>query len=202
MLTIPKLLNHCENIAGLTIAELAKKHKVDLNTNNKGIIGQLLELELQTEAKNKALPDFIDLGVELKTIPVNDDFKPLESTYVSMVSFNNMPRWSKSFVRLKLLKVLWIPILKKKNIHTSEICYPIFKELSLEDEYILSKDYEELCEIITFGDEPRAHLGKFMQVRPKALNSKIRSTSNNEIRHPLGFYLRSSYTKKIFNNFI
>ena len=48
----------------------------------KGWAGQLIELYLGATAGSKQQQDFPTLGVELKTIPVSPDAKPLETTYV------------------------------------------------------------------------------------------------------------------------
>ena len=49
---------------------------------DKGWVGMLLEYWLGADAGSKAEQDFAHLGVELKTIPVDESGVPLETTFV------------------------------------------------------------------------------------------------------------------------
>ena len=52
-------------------------------------------------------PDFQHIGVELKTLPVDQNFRPKESTYVCTVPLirNAGAIWETSTVKLKLSRV-------------------------------------------------------------------------------------------------
>jgi DNA mismatch repair protein MutH len=63
-------------------------------------------------------------------------------------------------------------------------------------------DYEELTQMIQMDETPSANLGRFLQVRPKALSSKVRANINGALKAPIGFYLRAKYTQSIFKDFI
>ena len=91
--SINELLRRVDDIAGLTIGDLASKYQFKTPKDllrEKGWIGQLIEWVLGAMAGSKPEPDFIDLGIELKTLPISYSGKPIETTFVSTPpSFNN-----------------------------------------------------------------------------------------------------------------
>ena len=105
--TIAELESRLADIAGLRIGELASPLGIEVPENlrqKKGFVGQLLEVVLGADGGNHMQPDFSELGVELKTIPVNRAGAPLESTYVSVVPLTNrsLRAWPESIVHAKL----------------------------------------------------------------------------------------------------
>lgn len=83
--SIDELLKRCQAIAGLSLGELATMANVAIPANlqrHKGWPGMLVELWLGATAGSKPQQDFPDLGVELKTIPIDAVGQPLETTYV------------------------------------------------------------------------------------------------------------------------
>ena len=82
----------------------------------------LLETALGTTAGSKAEQDFSHLGIELKTLPINAEGFPLETTFVSLAPLvqNSGVNWENSHVRHKLSKVLWIPIEGSRDIPLRE----------------------------------------------------------------------------------
>ena len=87
-----ELLARAQAIAGLTLRELAEREHVHTPKSfrrAKGFAGQLIELALGANAGSSPLPDFPHLGVELKTIPIADGLKPLESTHICVASVDS-----------------------------------------------------------------------------------------------------------------
>ena len=79
------LLSNANKLAGITLQQLADRCKTSVprsTTHAKGWTGQLLEVALGANAASKAEPDFMHLGIELKTIPLDKKGKPKESTYI------------------------------------------------------------------------------------------------------------------------
>ena len=156
--TISELLTRAENIAGYTLAELAKQAHISVPENlkrDKGWVGQLLEWHLGASAGSKPLPDFIDLGIELKTIPISHTGKPLETTFVSVAPLTGVHslRWEESHVRHKLAHVLWIPVEGEREIPVGDrrVGYPVLWQPSSEEELQLKQDWEELMDLIVLG---------------------------------------------------
>ena len=188
--TEQELLDRVHNIAGYTLAELAQLQNLatpaDL-LHAKGWMGQLIEDCLGASAGSKAKPDFPQLGIELKTIPLTHSGQPKETTYVCTVplSEHNSLEWEKSWVRRKLNYVLWLPIeadpdipVGQRRIGTGLLCH-----LTTQQDAALKQDWEEHMELISTGriDEISAHHGTYLQVRPKAANrNALRDTTNEQ----------------------
>ncbi|MFQ1047086.1 DNA mismatch repair endonuclease MutH [Avibacterium paragallinarum] len=209
------LLALAQSLAGLTFGELAQELSLPVPPNlkrDKGWVGTLLETALGATAGSKAEQDFAHLGIELKTIPIDSQGRPLETTFVSLAPLihNSGITWQSSHVRHKLSKVLWIPIEGERRIPLAarRIGQPILWQPSREQEQRLQQDWEELMEYIVFGhlEEITARLGEVLQLRPKGANSKALTKGigrNGEIIDtlPLGFYLRKNFTHEILQQF-
>lgn len=211
-----ELLQRAKSIAGLTFAELAEELKLvvppDLK-RDKGWVGMLIETALGASAGSKAEQDFSHLGIELKTIPVNQQGYPLETTFVSLAPLaqNSGVTWHSSHVRYKLSKVLWIPIEGERQIPLAErhVGVPILWQPSSSQEQRLRQDWEELMDYIVLGKltEITARIGEVLQLRPKGANSRALTKGigkNGEIIDtlPLGFYLRKEFTAEILHDFL
>lgn len=211
-----ELLNRAKAIAGLTFAELAAELKIPVPPDlkrDKGWVGTLLETALGARAGSKAEQDFAHLGIELKTIPVNNAGFPLETTFVSLAPLvqNTGVNWESSHVRHKLSRVLWIPVEGERRIPLGErrIGSPILWRPSAAQEQRLRRDWEELMDYIVLGRIHliTARLGEVLQLRPKGANSRAMTKgigSRGEIIDtlPLGFYLRKEFTAEILQQFI
>jgi len=206
-----ELLVRARQLAGLRFGELAARHGVPVPPDlrrAKGWAGTLLETALGATAKSRAEPDFERLGVELKTLPVDARGRPLETTFVCHIPLCDMGavEWEESRVLRKLRCVLWVPIdgtrstlVAERRIGTALLWSP-----SLEEERDLRFDWEELAGMIGGGrvEEVTGHLGRYLQVRPKARNGQSRrraaaSDGTNLSALPRGFYLRPSFTARI-----
>lgn len=203
-----ELLRRAWTLAGLTLGELGTRVGVDVpaeGVRGKGIAGQILEKALGATASSRAEPDFVSLGVELKTIPLAATGKPKESTFVASISLSAMADtdWEQSVVFKKLAKVLFVPVeaasdnaLSARRIGRAYLWVPTDEELNL-----VRADWERLAEMIGRGDVERitGHLGEVLQVRPKAASGTARRRAPDEEgamqwTMPRGFYLRPAFT--------
>lgn len=214
--TLEQLLSQAQSIAGLTFGELADELHIPVPIDlkrDKGWVGMLLERALGATAGSKAEQDFSHLGVELKTLPINAEGYPLETTFVSLAPLvqNSGVKWENSHVRHKLSCVLWMPIEGSRHIPLRErhIGAPILWKPTTEQERQLKQDWEELMDLIVLGklDQITARIGEVMQLRPKGANSRAVTKGigkNGEIIDtlPLGFYLRKEFTAQILNAFL
>lgn len=214
--TLEQLLAQAQSIAGLTFGELADELHIPVPIDlkrDKGWVGMLLERALGATAGSKAEQDFSHLGVELKTLPINAEGYPLETTFVSLAPLvqNSGIKWENSHVRHKLSCVLWIPIEGSRHIPLRErhIGAPIFWKPTAEQERQLKQDWEELMDLIVLGklEQITARIGEVMQLRPKGANSRAVTKGigkNGEIIDtlPLGFYLRKEFTAQILKAFL
>lgn len=214
--TLEQLLSQAQSIAGLTFGELADELHIPVPPDlkrDKGWVGMLLERALGATAGSKAEQDFSHLGVELKTLPINAEGYPLETTFVSLAPLvqNSGVKWENSHVRHKLSCVLWMPIEGSRHIPLRErhIGAPILWKPTAEQEHQLKQDWEELMDLIVLGklDQITARIGEVMQLRPKGANSRAVTKGigkNGEIIDtlPLGFYLRKEFTAQILKAFL
>jgi DNA mismatch repair protein MutH len=206
-----ELARRAASLSGLSLGELAGARGVPVPPDlrrAKGWVGQLIERALGATARSRAAPDFEALGIELKTLPVARDGTPCESTFVCTIDLVRIGEvdWERSLVRQKLARVLWVPVEGSREIAVGarRIGAPLLWSPSPEDEAALRFDWEELAGLIGRGDVERisGHLGRYLQVRPKARDSRARRRGVDTegaafAALPRGFYLRAAFTGRI-----
>ena len=204
-----ELLARARALAGATVAEVAASCgwavPRDLR-RHKGWLGDLLEAALGATARSRPLPDFTELGIELKTVPVDVAGRPRESTHVCAIALGDLAgqRWQTSTVRAKLARVLWMPVEARAELPLAvrRIGAPRLWSPSAAEEGVLRADWEEHMELLATGrfDQLDARLGVYLQVRPKAANARALTAAGDAegapgATLPRGFYLRSSFTR-------
>jgi DNA mismatch repair protein MutH len=106
----------------------------------------------------------------------------------------------------KLQRVLWVPVEGARELPVGErrIGAALLWSPSPEEERDLRFDWEELAGMIGAGrvEDITGHLGRYLQVRPKARDShaRRRGTGDDGVlisTLPRGFYLRTSFTARI-----
>ncbi len=88
-----ELMDHAAELSGLTISQLADRLNCVLPNNpsqSKGWTGEIVERFLGATAASLPEPDFQQIGIELKTIPIKNNGNPAESTYVCTVPLVNV----------------------------------------------------------------------------------------------------------------
>lgn len=217
---IPKnekeLLNRAQNLAGMTLGEIAQSINVvapkDLK-RDKGWVGLLLEQVLGASAGSRPEPDFPHLGIELKSLPINFQGKPLETTFVCVAPLTGLigAQWQTSHIRNKLARVLWVPVVSQREIPIAQrvVGMPFIWSPSADEEQLLALDWQELTDMIVLGEVEKIHgkHGQVLQLRPKAANSHAKTKAFN--RHgepfetlPRGFYLKTCFTQALLNKYL
>ena len=208
---IDELMMRVKTIAGMSLSSLADSLNIAIPEDlrrEKGWVGQLIEKVLGATAGNKPEPDFIGLGIELKTIPIDKKGNPRESTYVCVVPLTEVQgvNWETSLVKTKMSHVLWVPIEADKQIPLADrrVGMGILWKASKQIEIRLATDYNEFIDRIALGEVESitADQGELLQIRPKAANSAVLTDGigdqGESIRTlPRGFYLRPKFTKDI-----
>ena len=211
--SIEELKHRMDLIAGLSLGEIADELEVEVPENllvDKGWGGQLIEAYLGATAGNLPEPDFQEIGVELKTIPISSEGKPLETTFVCVAPLSPVlgETWKTSTVFKKLQHVLWVPIVSDKHIPIPhrQIASPFLWRVEDQDESVFESDWNELTDLIVYGkhDEITAKHGEHLQLRPKAADSSVRTSGIDRegkpvLAPPKGFYIRTSFTKQLLN---
>ncbi|WP_354625464.1 DNA mismatch repair endonuclease MutH [Psychromonas sp. MME2] len=207
------LLQLAENIAGYSLGELANLAGIPIAKDlrrNKGWVGQLIEFHLGATAGSKPEQDFKHLGIELKTIPIDQYGKVLETTFVCSAPILNTRglTWQNSNVRNKLSRVLWVPVQGERNIPLSEriVGNGFLWTANSTQEKLLCSDWNEIMEKISLGqiESISARDGQVLQLRPKAANGQCLTEAFGQkgelikVR-PRGFYLKKAFTQAIIN---
>ena len=211
-----ELLERAQNLAGLTLGEIAQKSGISIPKDlkrNKGWIGLLFEHVLGASAGSRPEPDFPQLGIELKSLPINEQAKPLETTFVSVAPLKGLTgvTWQNCYVRKKLAKVLWVPVITPKNLPLAErlVGSPFLWSPSKEEENLLAQDWQELTDMIVLGEVENIHgkHGQVMQLRPKAANSQAKTQAFDKhgkpfMTLPRGFYLKINFTQALLHRYL
>jgi DNA mismatch repair protein MutH len=206
-----QLYAQAQRLAGFTLGELGQMAGLPVPQDlkrDKGWTGLLLERWLGASAGSKPEQDFAALGVELKTIPVDNAGRPLETTFVCVAPLtgNSGVVWETSHVRHKLKRVLWIPVEGSREIPLAarRVGSPLLWSPSDEEEHQLRMDWEELMDLIVLGrvESITARHGEVLQLRPKAANSKalteaIGTEGQRILTLPRGFYLKKNFTRAL-----
>ncbi|MFO0619713.1 MAG: MutH/Sau3AI family endonuclease [Polyangiaceae bacterium] len=110
--------------------------------------------------------------------------------------------WSTSWVRAKLARVLWVPLVPcgdDRAVGAASLWSP-----STEDELQLKIDFEEIMGLIGAGrvEDVTARIGVYLQLRPKAADGTPRALAFDRDGAPVrtvprGFYLRASFTRAV-----
>jgi DNA mismatch repair protein MutH len=209
------LLRFAEGLSGCSLGELSG---IMLKTiprtlkANKGFIGCLLEEILGARSGNKAQQDFLDIGVELKTIPINKNSVPLELTFICSVPLkkNIGLMWKNSFFYKKIRRVLWIPIQGEKSVPVSDrfIGKPFLWTPNSIQENLIRSDWEELMDLIILGgiEDITAKNGEVLQILKRSryhsyLTRAIGKNGEVIFTLPRCFYFKKNLTFSILKNF-
>ncbi|VAX07214.1 DNA mismatch repair endonuclease MutH [hydrothermal vent metagenome] len=206
-----ELLTRAQQLAGLTLGQLAAIARQPLPASaksGKGWCGQILEQFLGASAGSRPEPDFTEIGVELKTLPLNTAGQPKESTYVCSVPLKNNRhlRWDSAWLRLKLQRVLWLPLEADTRIPFAQrrLATALLWSPSTKQEALLKQDWEEHMDKICLGQlgNISARDGEVLQIRPKAAHSRVLCQTSGDDGAPAqtlprGFYLRTKFTRDI-----
>lgn len=204
-----ELFQRARRLAGRDLSWLAKRLDrpvpPDLR-HDKGWIGHRLEEALGATAGNLAECDFPKLGIELKTLPTDEKGRVSQSTFVCGAPYDGGGgrHWESCWVRKKLHRVLWIPIVGGDAVGTRRIGSPLMWTPDEEEEAILSADYVELARILHSGelDQISGKRGQALQLRPKAMRGDATTWMLDDEGEwaramPRAWYLRAKFTRRM-----
>lgn len=212
--TRKELLTRAKDLAGYSLGDLASAIGEDTPESlgrAKGWVGRLLERSLGADGGNYAGPDFRELAIELKTLPVDRKGQVKESTYVCTVDLMGEEiSWEASRARAKLKTVLWIPIEVGSAVPIKDrrVGSPLLWSPSAKQEKLLEADWTFLMDLIRRGlvDEISGRDGRILQIRPKAANARkgtgtLDEEGNWTMTLPRGFYLRARFTESLLRTY-
>lgn len=206
--SVAELVARAEALTGRTLREVGERlgeGAPSSGLRGKGKAGELVERALGATGGPRAEVDFPGLGVELKTIPLDARGVPIESTYVCRVRVDDaeFAEWETSWVRAKLARVLWVPLLDRAGGERT-LGAPVLWSPSDAQSMQLQSDFEEIMGLIGVGrvEDVTARIGVFLQLRPKAADGTPRALAFDREGAPVrtvprGFYLRATFTRAI-----
>ena len=216
---VAQLLTRAGALAGRDLTELGARAPSGSALHEKGKLGEIFERLLGATGGPTRAHDFPELGVELKSIPVSasgaprsggagelpSGLRPRESTFVCAFAVGEAERaeWETSWVRAKLAKVLFLPVVfgeaGSRTVGRAVLWSP-----SPDEEAVLKADFDEIVGAIGTGgiEGVSARLGEALQLRPKGRNARdvaLLYTGDGEPVWTMkrGFYLRATFTEKI-----
>lgn len=206
-----ELIANLNFIVGKSLTELAEFAKISVpidTLHGKGFTGELIEKCLGASAANQSIPDFPELGLELKSIPVDDNLCPLESTFLCYAPLTGIRHYSfeSSPLYSKITRVLFVLIRASRELDFSQrVVLGYFFYTPSEDELnTVRNDFNELYELVKTGNVEKinARIGQIIQMRPKGASGKVLTECigpNGEIirTRPRGFYMRRAFTQKL-----
>jgi len=208
---LAELSARAQALVGRSVDELERRRSgrdaPGPSRERKGKVGQLVEQLLGASAGSRPEPDFVGLGIELKTLPLDAAGRPKESTFLCSFSLGDAERadWASSGLRRKLAHVLFVPIVHAAGERT--IGEPLFWRPSSAQEQILRADFDDLVGLIALGqvEAVTARLGRWLQIRPKAAHGRVRTHAfglDGELIStiPRGFYLRARVTHALLRD--
>jgi len=211
--TLAALLAHARALVGAELGEIADSLGLPVphgQVRTKGWPGQILERELGVEAGGVRGPDFAALGIELKTVPVDADLTPRESTAVCQIDPIAIAAdsWETSYVREKLRHVLFVALEvppDDDSVGARRVAAVRLWSPDAGEERALRADFELFVRgYFRRGrtDEITGHLGEVMQVRPKGKNARDLRDGYDADGKPTrvgkcGFYLRPAFVAAI-----
>lgn len=203
------LLDRARGLAGRNVGELCLglgRALPEDAKRAKGFVGALVERALGASAGSRSEPDFPELGVELKTIPLRPDGAPSESTFVCTLRFGDAIEldFGRCPAGAKLARVLFVPVehaavpLAERRFGRAVLWCPDERERA-----ILEADWALVASRLSRGEGGRldAHVGEALQVRPKGRRAAERRIAVDEDGphwwQPRGLYLRTSFTHRV-----
>ncbi|HVR63765.1 MAG TPA: MutH/Sau3AI family endonuclease [Polyangia bacterium] len=210
---VQSLLAHARALVGVELGDLADQLGLPVPVGavqTKGWSGQIIERELGVESGGVRGPDFAALGVELKTVPVDVERVPQESTAVCHIDPIAIAgdSWETSYVREKLRRVLFVALeVPPGSVSVGErrvVAAGLWSPGPAEEE-ILRNDFMLFVRAYFRrgrADEITGHLGTALQVRPKGRNAADMRDGYDAAGRPTrvgksGFYLRPSFVAAI-----
>lgn len=154
--TISDLLEKAESLKGTSIKSLLGKNSFG---KGKGAIGQIIEQEgFGVKNNNDARPDFEELGIELKVLPLKKaskgELSVKERTKVCSINYKGLieENWSTSHAKNKLNKILFVFYLyDKEDPSRSEILDYLLFHLENSDEPLIRSDWERTKKLVQDG---------------------------------------------------
>ena len=216
--TKEEIIKKADEIVGKSLADVLsiqdikniQKNLNKYNLNRKGYLGQIIEeFFFNIKPGNVSRPDFLEVGIELKTNPIKinsrGEYVSKERLVFSMIDYNSIvnEKWdSSSFLsKNEFLLIMFYLWEKDLNILDYKFKFNFFlkllEDISKEDMYQIKQDWEFIKSKIKKGEAHLLSEGDtfYLGACTKAANSLVlRSQPNTSIQaKPRAFSLKQQY---------
>lgn len=158
---------------------------------NKGFIGQIVEKFFFIKNNNRQEVDIENLGIEIKTVPLNKYFLPKEKTYICNININDFKfEWKNSNLYKKLNTILWVPYQGccKIPLYDKIIFIPFIYKISPLEEKKIKREWIEIVENHIYNKQINITSLEYLEIKIK------KSTLN---KNYYAYYLNKKFTKMI-----
>jgi DNA mismatch repair protein MutH len=201
-----ELLRRLRGLGGATAGELAEGLAMPPAAGRaKGWVGRVLERALGASGRDGV--DFPELGVELKTLPVDGRGRVKESTFVASATLEapSEARWDGSRAHAKLRRVLWVVVeAAPVPVGDRRIGHGWLWTPSVEEAELLAADYAEIMGRVALGEPVGGEAGDALQLRPKGRDARARARGTTADGGPAwvprrAWYLRPWFTQRLLD---
>jgi DNA mismatch repair protein MutH len=206
------IIGYAKRLINLNLRELVAKGTL-INSDNKGQLGQLIEEHYFHYLPNSdSKPDFVEVGLELKTSPLktlkNGEIRAKERLVLGIINFEEIVKedFETSHFLEKNAHLLLVFYLYDKSIHSVldyQIEWVIDWKLSqhLEDFRVIKQDWLKIQDKIKRGLAHELSEGDtfYIGACTKGSSSKVKRTQpfNKELAKQRAFSIKNSYVNHI-----
>ncbi|QQG46936.1 MAG: hypothetical protein HYZ30_00645 [Candidatus Azosocius agrarius] len=210
-ISLNDLIMKCNDISYKTLKTIVNKINVDnCSMLSRGYVGQVVERFFNNQNGNKSQCDFLNLGIELKTLPLNVKNEPLNPIFICSLSPNlRSLEWKYSNLYNKIKHILWVPYYKFNNcdIFSYKFLKPFFFKINLSQEIVIKADWYNLMNLFYSGNFNNfKFVGKYIQILSHSKNkfdtiNIFNKFGKKEIIIRKAFYFRKIFIKQLIFNF-
>lgn len=211
-------MEHAFKLAGRKASDVASalggtwlKFNDSPKFSGKSGIGPLSEAYFGRENDNLQQPDILELGIELKSIPLllgaKGQLLVKEPTSLTMMNYDLILRekWEEAYLRPKIAKILWIPFVHNSDKRDVEFRKPFLWSPPEEDLPILASDYEKSRKLIAKGlaHELSERIATTLSPRRKgSKGSMTKQPNSDELARTRAWAFKTSYTRPLISKFV
>ncbi len=211
--SVDELMQRAAHMMGQTFGTLCQQHGYTQDVfakRHKGGAGELIERVLGADARNHDGPDLMHLGIEIKTLPLDERGRVAESTYVCRCQLDQLAQaqYEQSRLYAKTRQILFVCIDGAKVAPFAErtVGLSFLWSPTPAIDPVFRADWTDATDLIASGfrDGLDARRGQIIQVRPKGRNQHdtmlLAQAGEQHAIKTCGFYIRQRFTNLLIDS--
>ena len=209
-INLSNIILKCNTIMYKSLKEvLFYTNDINCSKLSKGYVGYIVEKFFHSSFSNKPICDIPNLGIEIKTIPLNLNNDLSNNVFIcsfnpNLISLN----FVESTLYHKTKNILFVPYYNyEKNILKYKFLKPFFYKMDDYDKLIIEKDWKNIVSSFYNGEFNRAkYVGKYIKFISHA-KSKIDLVTffdffgDKKNTSRMSFYFNKIFIKHLIKNF-